>query len=129
MSNEENLTLSNDEFALALSNPSMLAFMIENKARLDRHARKKVEKYISQLTEITEKHNATQDALSQVDSYNLYKIEQTFAAESFIKTLHGSSPKGTELEAYITVKRKLYLESSATAAASSVRKILDLLDT
>jgi len=120
--------MSNDAFALALSNPSMLALLIENKAQLDRPTRRKVEKYVNQLLEATERHDAAQDALSQVDIYTLYKANQTMEAEDFIRKLRASSENRAEQEAHSLVLRKLYLESSYTAAAKVAQKILDSLD-
>ena len=120
--------MTQDKFALALSNPQLLAIMLEHKAQLARGTRKKVEQFINNLIEETERHNAAQDALSLIQGYALWKVDQSLSAGALIKEARNPRSPQKEMDAFDQAARKLYLESAATAMQKTMLKVVDKLD-
>lgn len=120
--------MTEDKFALALATPQLLALMLEHKAQLDRSTRKKVEQFVNKLREEAERHNAAQDALSLIEGYTLWKVDQTLTAGALLKAARHPSTPQDEMNALETAARKLYMESAATAMQKTMRKIVDKLD-
>jgi hypothetical protein len=117
--------MTQDQFALALQNPQLLALLIKHKAQLDKRTRKRLEQFISEMREEAEKHNAIQDALSMIEGYALWKYDQTLTMEAFLKAARHPDLPQAEMDAFFSAIRKLYVESVAAATARSLRKVVD----